>query len=250
MEETISLENMFDVIKKSLPLILSAMMIGLGVAAIMTFFIMTPKYNSSSQMLTKIAQGENNTVNVGDVNSNLMLINTYKDIIKSNLVLDESSDRLNEMGYDTTPTSIGNTISVAQAPNSQMFTVSATSDNPKIAAETANVVTEVFKDKALEVIDVDKITILALATEPTKPVSPNNKLNLLIGAVLGLMIGLGLVLAGELFDKTVKDDKYISEELGITILGAVSEMTEKELQNKIQAKTATSENLRRSRSRV
>ncbi len=46
----------------------------------------------------------------------------------------------------------------------------------------------------------------------TTPVSPNNKLNLVIGLVLGMMVGVGLAFLFELLDRTVKDEKYRSEE--------------------------------------
>lgn len=233
MEETISLEEIFGIIKKRMVMIAATTFIGIGLAAMMTFFVITPKYSSASQLLAKMSQGENNTVNVGDVNSNLMLINTYKDVIKSNLVMEESAIALSEKGFDITTEGLRGMIAVEQAANSQMFTVSATTADPKLAQAAANTVAQVFKDNAKEVIDVDKISIIADAPEVTKPVSPNNKLNLLIGAVLGMMFGLGLALVNSLFDKTIKDDSFITKELGIAILGAVPEMTSAELKNDI-----------------
>lgn len=68
------------------------------------------------------------------------------------------------------------------------------------------------------------------------PVSPNNKLNLAIGLVLGVMIGIGLAFLLELLDRTVKDDKFVSEDLGLTILGTVPQMSQKELDATIQKK--------------
>lgn len=260
MEETINLEQMFNVIKKRIVTILSLAFIGLGLAAILTFFVMTPKYSSSTQLLAKMAQNENNTVNVGDVNSNLMLINTYKDIIKSNLVIDESAEKLAEKGYVIEPDALRAMISVDQAQNSQMFTVSAENSDPKAAQAIADVITDTFKEKAKEVIDVDKITIIADAPLSEKPVSPNNKLFLFAGLILGSGFGVALAILRELMDKTVKDDSFISEELGITILGSVPEMTDEELSNvvpprttmsnKTQEPTSTDGEMRRTRSRV
>ena len=64
---------------------------------------------------------------------------------------------------------------------------------------------------------------------PSKAVFPNNKLNLLIGAVVGLMLGVGLAFLTELLDKTVKDERFIIEALELPILGQVSEISKKEL---------------------
>lgn len=250
MAETINLEDIFKIVKKRMVLILTVMLLGSGLSAIMTFVIMKPNYYSSSQLLAKMSQDENVAVNLGDVNTNLMLINTYKDIIKSDLVLSESATTLSQLGYQVTASELASEISVVQAPNSQMFTISALSADPRLARDIVNVVADVFKKKASEVIDVDKITILAPATLSEKPTSPNNKLNLVIGLVLGLFLGIGLALTKEIFDKTVKDETFLSEELGITLLGSVPQMTEKELLNKMPITESSIENTRRSRNRV
>ncbi len=76
--------------------------------------------------------------------------------------------------------------------------------------------------------NVDKISVISQATANTTPVSPNNRLNLAIGAVLGLMIGIGLAFVREFMDKTVKDDSFITETLQYANLGTVPKMSAKE----------------------
>ena len=56
-------------------------------------------------------------------------------------------------------------------------------------------------------------------------------LNLAIGVVLGGMIGVGLAFLLEFLDNTVKDEKFIVEELGWTSLGRIAEMSADELKS-------------------
>lgn len=246
MEETISLEEIFGIIKKKAALIFSMLCIGVGLASVVTFFLITPQYSSSTQLLAKMSKSENNSVNVGDVNANLMLINTYKDVIKSNAVIDEAYEVLvKESGFEGTEASLRNMISVEQSQNSQMFTIKAVGENPVEVQMVANSVSKVFQKKAKDLIDVDKVSIIAQASLNEHPISPNNKLNILIGAVLGLFVGLGFALLSQLLDKTVKDDKYITETLGFKMLGTVSEISTKELDAK--AKQQAKKNKKRSR---
>lgn len=54
MEETISLKEIFDILKKHVAAILISMFAGLALASVATFFIITPKYNSQAQLIVKL----------------------------------------------------------------------------------------------------------------------------------------------------------------------------------------------------
>lgn len=231
MEETISLREIFEILKKHLASIIVCMFLGLGVAGIATFFVITPQYSSQAQMAVSIPVSKNN--NVSDLNTNLQMINTYKDIIVGDSVMDQSRERLKvEYGIKMTTRLIEDSIAVEQSQNSLMFSIKATNENAVTAERIANTVAEVFRESAKEVFpnQIDKISIVSKAKAASAPVSPNNKLNLAIGLVLGLMIGVGLAFLMELLDRTVKDDKFVTETLGFTILGTVPEMSQKELE--------------------
>ena len=229
MEETISLKEIFGTLRKHLATIIISMFAGLAISGIVTFFILTPKYSSQAQLIVTLPQSD--TANVNDVNTNLQMINTYKDMIAIN-----------------------------QSENSQMFSIQAISTNAVTAQQIANTTSQVFQENAKDVMNVDKISIISGAVANTTPVSPNNKLNLVIGLVLGMMVGVGLAFLFELLDRTVKDEKYVTDTLGFPILGTVPEMSAKELNAGIRKKgsaparpKATNDKTapsRRSRSRV
>ena len=229
MEETISLKEIFETLRKHLATIIISMFAGLAISGIVTFFILTPKYSSQAQLIVTLPQSD--TANVNDVNTNLQMINTYKDAI-----------------------------SINQSENSQMFSIQAISTNAVTAQQIANTTSQVFQENAKDVMNVDKISIISGAVANTTPVSPNNKLNLVIGLVLGMMVGVGLAFLFELLDRTVKDEKYVTDTLGFPILGTVPEMSAKELNAGIRKKgsaparpKATNDKTapsRRSRSRV
>ncbi|MDT2646138.1 Wzz/FepE/Etk N-terminal domain-containing protein [Enterococcus dongliensis] len=228
MEETISLKEIFDILKKHVAAILISMFAGLALASVATFFIITPKYNSQAQLIVKLPRTD--ATNAGDVNTNLLMINTYKDMITGDLVMSTVKDRLeSEYDLDKTVSELKGAIQVQQSQNSQMFSIVATDTKPVDAEHIANTTAKVFQENAKDVLDVDKISIISNAQASMTPVSPNNKLNLAIGLVLGMMVGVGLAFLLELLDRTVKDSRFVAENLGFTILGSVPQMTDKEL---------------------
>lgn len=258
MEETISLKEIFEILKKHITTILMCMFAGLALAGVATFFIITPKYDSQAQLIVKLPRTD--TTNAGDVNTNLLMINTYKDMITGDLVMNTVQDRLeSEYKLDKTVGELKSAIQVQQSQNSQMFSIVATDTKPVDAEHIANTTAKVFQENAKDVLDVDKISIISDAQASMTPVSPNNKLNLAIGLVLGLMVGVGLAFLLELLDRTVKDSRFVAENLGLTILGSVPQMSDKELKKTtkpvaaVQQQTSaknTPDKARRSRSRV
>lgn len=233
MEETISIKQLFELLRKRLGLIVVGGLVGVLIAGLLAFFILTPKYSSQAQLVVTLPQTE--TTNANDVNTNLQMINTYKDIITGDLVTNEVADKLNaDYGIKMSAGGLKEAIQVEQNQNSQMFSIIATSTSPRAAANISNVTAEIFKENAKDVLNVDRISIISKAVAGNQPVSPNKKLTLAVGLLLGLMLGVLLAIVLELLDRTVKESRTLTDEFGLTILGNVPAMTQKELNAKLR----------------
>jgi len=228
MEEEISLVEIFQILKKWLGLILTATGIGLVLAAIFTFIIATPVYESTTQLLVS-RPAEENTIQQSEIDANIQLINTYEDIITNPVILDPV---IEEMGMDTTVEDLREQITVGTEENSQVFSVSVQDESPYQAAEIANTIADVFQRDLDSIMSVDNVTIISQGVPLTDPVSPNSILNLVIGLLVGGMIGIGLSFLRELLDNSVKDEDFVIQETGWTSLGRISEMTESDIQEK------------------
>ncbi|MGX7172448.1 YveK family protein [Enterococcus ratti] len=240
MEELFSLSEVLQLLKKRLLLLSFIVIIGMIFAGAFSHFFIAPKFSSSTEL---IVQSKNERVNASlqsEVHANVLLINTYKDMILSDIVLNSTKEQLeNIYSYQITKSQLANMIQVVQAPDSQMFHIKVTSENMEKSANISNAVANVFKEKVSEVLDVSKVTIVSVAQSNPVPVSPNNQINMVIGMLLGLLVGVGTVLLLEVFDKTVKDESFVSEELGFPILGVISEMNNNEVEKERMANLTT-----------
>lgn len=225
MEEEISLVEIFQILKKRLGLILTATGAGLLLAALYTFMIATPVYESTSQLLVS-RPTEENTIQQSQINANIQLINTYEDIITNPVILDPV---IEDLGLDTTVDELREQITVSTEENSQVFSVDVTHEDPYLASEIANTTASEFQNNLDSIMNVDNVTVISQAVPSTNPVSPNNLLNLIIGLLLGGMIGIGIAFLIEFLDNTVKDESFIEDELGWTSLGRVSAMSEEDI---------------------
>ncbi|MGK4179983.1 YveK family protein [Lapidilactobacillus dextrinicus] len=222
MEQTISLESLFRVLRKNLRLIVISTIVGTVLAAIITFFIMTPKYSASVDILVNRKQDNAVTNQLSDQQADVNMINTYKDIITKAVTLDPVRKEVNEkLGYNVSTAELKEMISVTNQQNSQVFSVSVTDTDAARSATVANIIAETFKKQVKKILDVNNVSIIAKATKPKAAVSPRKKLNIAIGLVIGLFFGVGLALLSELTDHNVKDMEYLTDELGLTKLGMV-----------------------------
>lgn len=229
MEETVSLDEIFQLLKKKLALIISMLILGTIISTVVTLFVITPKYSATTQLVVQ-TKGSDSNINTDKINSNLLLINTYKDLVKSKAVTEKTKDQLVKDGMTgISEDFLSHAISVEQNQNSQLFSIKAVTTDPIKSATIANTVSEIFQQEAVVMTDTDKVSIASKAIPNNQPISPNKKVNIAIGAVLGLIVGVMLALLSELFNRTVKTEDYLSDKLGLPVLGIIPLMSDREM---------------------
>lgn len=229
-------------------------LVGWGIAN----FVISPKYTSSAQILVnqKSNKDDPNTAYITQ-QANMQLVNTYKDIVTSHVILQDASDRLanpvrvvkkakpakyrtnadgrrvlvrkaqpavierDGKSYSVSASQLAKNISVNTQQQSQIFSVSATADTPEKAKAEANAVARSFRDQIPNIMNIDNVTIVAPATNGVQS-SPNVKMFTLAGFVIGLVLTFAMILIREMTNTTVRDDTYLTQDLGLTNLGYVS----------------------------
>jgi capsular polysaccharide biosynthesis protein len=229
MEETISLKELFQTIKKRLSLIVLITVVLTTASGLVSYFLLTPIYQSSTQLLVNQEKTDQAAYNTGDIQANIQLINTYNVIIKSAAVLDLVSEEL-DGAYSSSQ--LNSMITVGSVQNSQVLTLTVESTDPVMAANIANTTAEVFKKQVVSIMNVDNVNILASAQvgENPSPVKPQPVLNMAIAFVVGLMAGVGLAFLLEFLDNTVKTEQDIEKLLGLPVLGTVVLIDDKDIQ--------------------
>ncbi|WP_213422559.1 YveK family protein [Bhargavaea massiliensis] len=221
MEETISLQDLFKTLRKRLWLIVMSTVIAATIAGVISFLVMTPIYQASTQILVNQTERQSEAFTSQDIQTNLQLINTYNVVIKSPAILNKV---IEELGLDETAGSLNEKVTVNSEQNSQVVTVSVQDPNQKQAVEIANTIATVFEQEIPQLMNVDNVNILSPAVMPANPspVKPDPMLNMAIGAVIGLMLGIGIAFLLEYLDTTVKTEDDIEELTGLPVIGMIS----------------------------
>ncbi|MDM5329829.1 Wzz/FepE/Etk N-terminal domain-containing protein [Neobacillus sp. CF12] len=229
MEETINLKELLETLKKRLiMIILITITFGL-VSGVVSYFFLTPIYQTSAQILVNQAKSEQSFYSPSEVQTNLQLINTYNVIIKSSAILDKVVD---ELDLDMTSKQLEGKITVASEQDSQVVNISVQDSNAELAAKIANKTAEVFQTEIVNLMNVDNVRVFAKATveENQSPIKPQPLLNVAIAIVVGLMASIGLAFLLEYFDNTVKNEQDIEKILGLPILGVIATIDDKKME--------------------
>ena len=228
MEETISLQDLFKTLKKRMTLIILLTIIAVTVSGLISFLLLTPIYQSSTQILINQEKTDVTAFNSQDIQTNLQLINTYNVIIKSPAIL---SKVIEQLDLDTTPTALNSQITVNNEQDSQVVNISVQDPNPSVAVDIANTTANVFQNEIVKLMKVDNVSILtpAILADNPAPVKPDPILNMAIAAVIGLMLGVGIAFLLEYLDTTVKNEQDVEELLNLPILGLISPISDKDL---------------------
>lgn len=222
MEETIELKELFLIIKKRILMICVLGFIAMVISGGVSFFFLTPKFEATTQLIVN-SSSEGNQITNQDIQASFNLMNTYSQILTSPVILDEVIDNLN---LEYSPSQLQGFITASNNNNSQILSVSVTHEVPARAQAIANEVSEVFQREIGPLMNVvEGVSILASANFPTKPVGPNPIMNMAIGLIVGLMVGIGTTFVLEYLDTKVKTEQDIEKLIGLPVLGVVPTMS-------------------------
>ncbi|WP_214759962.1 Wzz/FepE/Etk N-terminal domain-containing protein [Exiguobacterium sp. s146] len=228
-EETISIGELFSILKRSKLLIASLAIIAALIAFLASSFVISPTYEASTQVLVAPKQSEQ-SIDLGQVQSSINLVNTYRVIIQSPAILEQVQE--NVVGA---PENISNLITVNSEQNSQVINIKVQHTNPVLATDIANEISDVFSKEVPELMSVDNVKVLSKASVPMFPVKPNILLNTAIASVLGLMIGVAIAFLKVVLDRRIKTEQDVENILELPVLGSIPVIDKVEMRQQRQA---------------
>ncbi|CAJ2231380.1 YveK family protein [Companilactobacillus paralimentarius] len=241
-EQTISMMQIVGILRKHIKAIFGTTIVVTLAAIFVTFFVMTPKYSATTQILVNRKLSEDmQSAQFQQVQADVQMISTYKDIITSPTVLKDVNKKVSSYpGYPGSMGALKGSLSISNSQNSQVFSVTAKSTDAGTAAAIANMTAKVFKKKVVKIMSVNNVSIVSEAETNTKPVSPRKALNILAGIVIGLILGIVLAFGRELTDRTVSNETFLTDDLGLTNLGTVTEIDQKDIERTVEHKKVQS----------
>ena len=199
--------------------IIVVMIAGILAYAASAMFI-TPTYRS---YFTAYVNNRNQVEGVGstttaDLNASIGLAKLYSEIITSRSVLTEAAQNC---GMQITFKELSEMVKTETYTTSALITVYVETTDPVQATELAAAIAEAAPVKVSEVVDGSTMNIVDSPILPEGKYSPNNSRNAVLGALIGMVLSVAVIVIMELFNDKVLSSADLENRYTLPVIGNI-----------------------------
>lgn len=216
-EIEINLGEIFALLLHKVWIIILAAVVCGAVGFLYSYFLITPQYQSTTKVY--ILNKQNSTsVTYSDVQLSTTLSKDYEQLVTSRYVIEGVIKQLN---LDETYESLVEKVSATNTDDTRIIAITVINPDPEQAQKVANAVRDLAAQHITQVMDIEAVNVVDSANLPTSPVSPSVPKWTLIGAVIGIIIAVAVVVIQHLLDDSIKSSEDIEKYLGISTLALI-----------------------------
>lgn len=213
----IDLVELLGVILHNLWIIIVSGVIVAAVALLVSYFIITPKYESVTKIYV-ISKTNADTMTYSDLQAGSTLTKDYKELVKSRPVLEEV---LAETGIDVELKNLEAQITVEVPQDTRIVSITVEDKDPYEARIIADSVRIAASKHIQEVMDTEAVNVVEEASLPIEKSSPSILKNTAIGYAVGLFLAIAIVIINYIMDDTIKTPDDVEKFLGVSVLGSI-----------------------------
>lgn len=216
--DTIDLLEVLNAVRQHIAVLILCTLATAIAGFAITHFLITPQYESSALMIVNTRQDTTSTVTSDQINSATKLVSTYSIIIKSDTVLQQVID---DLGLSLSYSDLKSRVTVSAVDDTQVMKITVRSNNPEWARQVCDGITAVSPDVILEAVEAGSVKVISQASYSDVPVSPNIKKNTMLGAMVGLVLCLGVILLQVILDNKINTEEDVAKYLDMTVVGVI-----------------------------
>lgn len=214
----IDLQELLLVLLHKLWIIILAAAIAGAIALLYTTQFITPMYESTTKVYILSKQNTSGSVTYSDVQLSSTLSSDYEELVTSRSVIEGVIEQL---GLDTTYSKLVNRVSTDNTDNTRIIAITVEDADPAQAQLIANELRVQAAKHIVAVMDIEAVNVVDEANYPTSPSSPSIMKNTLIGALIGMILAMAVIVIQHLLDDTIKTSEDIEKYLGLSTLALI-----------------------------
>lgn len=192
---------------------------GATIAALITYYLITPVYTATAKMYM-VSSSTQSVIDLTDLNIGQSLSKDYVELLKTRPIIE---DVIEEQGLDYKYNELLSMLNMAIVSDTRIIAIRATSVDPEEAMHIANALADKGVKELPKLMETPQPHIAEYAIIPVNPSSPSLSRNVMIGAMIGMIIMLGIFLIRFIMDDTFKSADDIEREFGVIPLTVIPE---------------------------
>lgn len=219
------LRDYLNILRERWILVLACVLGGILAAGVFTLAT-TPSYQSTSQIYVSVQTQDGSTQGLAQGSTySQSQVAGFADLATSPLVLDPV---IQELGLDLTAAELAPRVAASVRLNTSLINITVTSEDPSEAAafsdaiaSTMSVVLPELQRPLDAAVSPVRITTTRTAAIPQDQASPDTKMNLALGLLLGLALGAGAAVLRTTLDTRMRSEADLAALSDRPFLGAI-----------------------------
>lgn len=188
-----------------------------------TKLLITPMYQSTAKLYINSRQNDSNTT-LSDVQVSTQIVKDYKVLVTSRPVIEQV---ISNLDIDMEPEQLIKAITCKIETDSRVLSITVTNKDPYLAKQVVDELANVSSSRIPKVTKIEGVEIIEYGIVPENQSSPNTMMNTVVGAMLGIVIVMAVVVIRFILDDTIKNSEDVEKHLGMSTLALIP-MTEEE----------------------
>lgn len=221
------LRDYLRILRQSWVLIVLLTLLGIGAGAAYSI-ITTPKFSSSAKVFVSTSAGSTVSELQQGNTFTQQRVKTYADLATTPIVL---LPVIEELSLETSAQDLAQQITATAPLDTSLIEITAMDADPELAAAVATAVSDSLTQvvQTIEASEAEdgttrsavKLTLVQHAAVPESPVSPNVPLNVALGGLVGLALGIGIAVLRETLDTRIRNERDVELVTDTPIIGGI-----------------------------
>ena len=225
MEENveISLDEIFAIVRKYLLLGIILCVVGATLGYTICKVAVKPTYSSKLTLyVNNTAEDQvDKKLDINNINASQKLVSTYVEILKSDTLLEKVTQTIEGA---MTVEEIRAAIQANALNDTEIIEVNVVTEDPEISWLIAGKLSTAGPAEILRVVDAGSVKVIDKPKVNEKPVGPNTKMFILVGAFIGVLICLVIIFFREILNNTIKSGSEVEKTYDIPLLAVIPDI--------------------------
>lgn len=206
IQNEFTIAEAFNILKNRWKTIVIITLFTTIISTILCYFVITPKYKSTIKVFIGKESGYTKEYSIQDVQLYKELAISFGDLVcTDNLV----NNALAKSNIDVDEVKVISNLSTKTNQNSQILEISYQNNDPELCKKILEAITDEFILEAHQLVKSVDMEVVSDAKLPISPISPDKKLFVAAGVLLGIILSILLIFIQDITMTDKESNKHL-----------------------------------------